>query len=218
MPELIIKTREGSIFAFENGVIASRYTVVDQSNGSALQWPSSKEQGPIISPLGEGGFGCLLRTVNENDLPRAVKLVRVFDQIPEQRTSLAQVEVRLTNAKPFKNVVSVIEAGHQTDSHEQAFDYYVSPFVEGQTLDVFMNQIAASRQLILSRALFKNRLRDQILHLINDLIGALVELDRAKVVHMDLKPNNILIYPRCDNPLGLPMGPHGTVALQPALR
>lgn len=211
MPKVVIKPNYSSPFAFEDGKIAGRFTVVDQSTGAPLQF-SEDGKDLIITPLGdrEGGFACLLRAEDKNHLPRAIKLIRIFEQIPQQRTELPLVEAKLTNAKPFKNVVAVMEADVLVDAFGQRFHYYVSHFIEGPTLDTFMQQLVPFREDILSREVLKNKLRDQILRLINDIVGALVELDRARVVHMDLKPNNILIYPKPS----MPMGPHGTIAIR----
>ena len=211
MPKVIIKPVYSSPLAFDSGTIAGRFTIVNQHTGGSLQFPTDGKD-LVIEPLGdrEGGFACLVRAEDKNHLPRAIKLVRIFEQLRHQRTELPLVEAKLTNAKPFKNVVSVMEADLITDAFDQRMHYYVSHFIEGPTLAAFMEQLVPLREEILGREFLKNKLRDQILRLINDIVGALVELDRANVVHMDLKPSNILVYPKPSTSTG----PHGTVVVR----
>jgi len=193
----------GATYSAEGDVISWRYRVT-QADGSAIP---EKDGTAIISPLGSGGFGAVVRATDGIGISRAVKFVSreayYFQASAGKNTNLFDEEIRLTNAQPFKNVVTITDYGAIQDEDGKQFIYYISPFVDGVTLDVFTKQIVALSESFYFVETLRHRLHDQVLRLISDILAALAELTEAQVLHMDLKPTNILIHPRDDSKMGI---------------
>ena len=206
MPKFVKIRDTGSerVFVIRDGVIRNRYLIVNPDGSNLLEEPEV-----TVSTLGRGGFGLVVRAVDELGIPRTVKLIDDLQteeitpsglHLDTPATSLFEQEIRLTNAQPFKNVVPVLDYGTGEDAGGKKFGFFVSHFIDGKTLKDFMEGLEPYYDQILSREQYRNRIHDQVLLLIHDVLAALVELDRANVVHMDLKPTNILVYPKTDDP------------------
>jgi uncharacterized protein len=175
------------------GLVKGRYSLVNP-DGTEL-----RQDEPKVSALGDGGFGTVVRAVDELGIPRALKLVLNFDAGADDSviaggTSLFEREVRLSNAQPFKHVIPVMDYGTEKDSWGRDYGFFVSHFVEGFTLAAFVRELLDSADRIMAEQDVCDHVHDVSLGLINDLLKALVELDDARVVHMDLKPTNVLVH------------------------
>jgi HD superfamily phosphohydrolase len=102
-----------------------------------------------------------------------------------------QEEVKHTNARPFKNILPITDYGTVSDLDETEILYYASPFVEGASLSEFL------KKRIPTDAQFNRgatgQLHDLLLGLVDDLLAAVEELEEAHVIHMDIKPGNIMV-------------------------
>jgi HD superfamily phosphohydrolase len=179
--------------------------------GDELPAPGNK---PIEIPmLGYCSFGAVVRAKDRVELSRAVKILdpsRALTATPRpdegqyytggQTASLADAEaistrfeqeIRHTNARPFKNILPVIDYGRLRDADERGVFYYVQPFISGNELDRFLEQRVPQEDR-LSRT-ERTQCHDLLLSLIDDLLAAIEELEEAQVIHMDIKPANTMV-------------------------
>lgn len=152
--------------------------------------------GEVIDVVGRGGFSVVVRARDQLGLPRAIKIiVPTGHDGTDSQTDLFVEEVRHSNAKPFKNVIPVMDYGKSTTTSGTPFSYFVSPYIEGPSLGAFCRQVKQARRAILDNAALSGMLRDQIILIFRDILGGLVELRDVQVVHMDLSPQNVLLRP-----------------------
>jgi len=152
MPLYSILKKDGSRSDFDLSslLLDLKYTIVQPDGTPVTDSPSPA----AVRSLGSGSFGVVVRAHDRLGIPRAVKLLRPSDvTIPEASNSFEQ-EIRLTNAKPFKNVITIMDYGHGADSEGTPFDYYASAFVEGRTLQDFIIQLRTVRPSVLTLTLF----------------------------------------------------------------
>lgn len=200
-------------FMFPDSLGEGRYRIVD-GTGSEPDLDSSSGEGsppmPTARALGGGTFGVVARTRDRRGPDRAVKFLL-------QHGSGFLHEVEMTTRVPFKHVVPIIDHGETVIGlvGQRTFNarFLVSPLIDGWTLHQYFAGLIAKPHLVINRPDLKRRLHDQVLSLIDDLVAGLEEMSRADVVHMDIKPSNILVYPqlgddvsvRVDgNPAGVP--------------
>lgn len=157
--------------------------------------------------LGSGHFGVVVRAVDSIGLRRAIKFIdptRFSSTSGGRDTRTAarrlsrgiadslQAEIRTTNARLFKHVVPVVGHSQLEDTRGRKVPYAVSPYVDGPLIHVHLKtKLAAAMNNPHPIAL--NALHDLLLDLVDDLMGALVEMEEGQVSHLDLKPNNIVV-------------------------
>jgi HD superfamily phosphohydrolase len=190
----------------ENGVIraqlaseaVSRHYQIVQPDGSPLD-PSRE----LVPSIGGGAFGEVVRAVDSVGIHVAIKLITDLqigaDDTGPGTPTLFEREIRLSNAQPFKNVLPVVDYGTARDRHGKEYGFYVSRFVEGKTLRRFVDGIVRNKTAHLEDELARRQVHDQILLIILDILSGLTELERAHIVHMDVKPTNILVHSVSDD-------------------
>src|SRR3989344_780853 len=182
--------------------LGERYTLV-MPDGTALAGDGEAE----VPCLGSGGFGVVVRAQDRLTIPRAVKFLtyaRVDDlQRNVDSGNVFVREIEMANKQPYKHVIPITDYDVTTDADGQEFGYYVQPYVDGVTLDKWADALRTQWDLISGSYIFRSRLRDQTLTILSNIVAGLVELHAASVVHMDLKPRNLMVYPRTRNPLGI---------------
>lgn len=178
-------------------------TLVNPDGSQVVFAENAREvQVPI---LGSGHFGAVVRAVDSIGLQRVVKFLETSRFVPTPRLAgepelstgtmlVADLtrEIQTTNRRLFKNVVPVVQCGTAQDVAGRAIPYAVSPFIDGPLLDAHLSDALADA-LRSKRTVDRHALHDLFLDLVDDLLGALVELEEAQVSHIDLKPGNIVV-------------------------
>lgn len=189
MPAITLTLKDISLLLSTDNFL-DRYSILHKDGASPLT------DGEQMKAVGRGGFGVVFRAKDKLGIPRAVKFV--INHSPDSGgpdTDLFAQEVRLSNARPFKNVIPVMDYGSEIDSRGQHFQYFVSPFLDGPSLEQFFAMIAEARDSIRDDSTLLALLHDQVMQIIQDILAGLVELRDAGVVHLDLSPGNILLRP-----------------------
>lgn len=175
-------------------IAAGRYRILNRDGTSPT---SSNGTEFSVSAVGQGTDGIVVRTIDSIDVHRAIKLM-----IPERGRRLfdpALHEIRMTNARPFKHVLAITDSGTDTDADGRQFGFYVSHFISGRNLaDVFKVRLIQAATVVESSVVVRHELHDLLLALIDDALAGIVELQEARVVHMDIKPANLLVLPKAD--------------------
>ena len=212
----IIKATGEVLARVSSAELDGRYRFVD-TKGLELPNVANDIEVPV---LGHGGFGAVVRAKDRVGLDRAIKLIdpkktltmELGDHRSQYYSSSSsdgasaddaeaihkrfQEEIKHTNARPFKNIIPITDYGTLTDLDETELLYYASPFVEGASLDEFLKQrIPLDAQLNRGTTA---QLHDLLLSLVDDLLAAVEELEDARVIHMDIKPTNIMVLTDSD--------------------
>ena len=129
----------------------------------------------IERELGRGGMATVyLARDLKHDRPVALKLLR-----PELAASVGAErflrEIQVTAHLTHPNILPLLDSGRADE-----FLYYVTPYVEGESLRSRLNR---QKQLPV----------DEALRLSRDVAGALDYAHRHQIVHRDIKPENILL-------------------------
>jgi eukaryotic-like serine/threonine-protein kinase len=129
----------------------------------------------IERELGRGGMATVyLARDLKHDRLVALKVLR-----PELAASLGAErflrEIQVTAQLTHPNILPLLDSGRADD-----FLYYVTPYVEGESLRSRLNR---EKQLPV----------DEALRLAMDVAGALDYAHRREIVHRDIKPENILL-------------------------
>jgi len=127
--------------------------------------------------FGSGSSGTVFEAVDANEGFVAIKLL---DEVDEDRVASLQAEYLVTSGLAHPNIVVPFEL----DSAGGAW-FIVMERVEGRPL------VEALRENVADSALFAERL----LHAALQLVDAVAFLHGVGVVHLDLKPANVLVRP-----------------------
>lgn len=214
MPYYEIHHGDRLLARLESPTIDGRYHLVS-TDGSLL--PGLEDSNVRVPGLGSGGFGQVVRAIDRVKLPRVLKFLdplAVLQPAPDSETlqlftsgspatpddveelsSQFQKEIEYTNARPFKNILPITDFGELIDVDGRVLRYYVSPYMQGDTLGEFLLEclryvggVDESR-----RRRCRAHLHDLALGAIDDLLAGLCELSEAGVMHMDIKPSNLMI-------------------------
>ena len=132
----------------------------------------------VLGKIGEGGMGEVYRA-RQISLDRlvAIKVIRKGLAEDPQFVQRFQREAKACARLRHPNVVAAYDVGETSGVH-----FFVMEFVEGESL----------RALLLRSGRLEER---QALTLIRQIAEALGEAARHKLVHRDVKPENILVTP-----------------------
>lgn len=217
---ITISTGNGTKFAAleDPFSIDGRYYLRDR-NGEEFREilsPDGSVATPFPSPgpeltkrlyLGRGGFGAVVRVIDRIGIPRAVKFIEAADSSDPLLTGSLESEVRYANVRPFKHVSPILDYGQATDAENDLYNYYVSSYFDGPNLwEFFAERVTApdAARAIREKREVRDQLHDLFLSLVDDLLSALVELQEASVVHMDIKPQNMIVLSAVSAPAGVP--------------
>ncbi|MEZ5427462.1 MAG: protein kinase [Pyrinomonadaceae bacterium] len=130
--------------------------------------------------LGTGGMGeVYLAEDAELGRPVAIKfLSSEFERDPKLLNRFRQ-EVRSVSALNHPHILTVHEFGHLDVEGERPLHYFVSEFVDGQTLRTFLEEEKVTL--------------DRVLEIATQIASALVAAHEAGIIHRDIKPENIMI-------------------------
>jgi len=135
----------------------------------------------IFAPLGEGGMGTVYEAEQEHPRRRvALKVIRGGQFVDAQSVRLFQREVQTLARLLHPNIAAIYDAGH-TESGEH---FFAMELVRGANLDRYL----AARTAPLDAAEIRFRLR-----LFLTLCGAVSYAHQRGVIHLDLKPSNVIV-------------------------
>ena len=143
----------------------------------------------ILASIGQGGMGAVYRGKDRmRNRVVAIKQMRDDDSSgfdnPQMRARFEQ-EWQILKKLEHPRIPTMYDAFQQDDS-----DYFVMEFVEGESLDVKLNQLRAADRRFPEILLLEYAL--QILDVLNYMHGLIPPL-----LHRDIKPQNIIV--RYDN-------------------
>jgi serine/threonine-protein kinase len=148
--------------------------VVDSSPDAAAHPPAIPGY-DLLEPIGEGGMGIVYRA-RQHQPPRTVA-VKFLMPLPTHQLSLQafERESRLMAALNHPNVVTIYDCGQIDGRH-----YLVMEYVSGPSLRQLMEPAKAWP---IERAV----------PVLNAIAGALEYIHQQGILHLDLKPENVLL-------------------------
>ncbi len=172
--------------------VLERYVLTDKE-GRGIPTPAS---GDVEVPnLGAGTFGVVVRANDPLGIPRALKFFPPASVEPVHTTSGFQQEIYLTNQQPFKHVIRIMDYGKRQDARHVEYGVYVMDFVEGLTLsDFFKDLIYSHPNEIFEHPKQKNETYNLLFRFLDELTKAIAELHSTEVIHMDIKPTNVIVF------------------------
>lgn len=138
-----------------------------------------------LRPHRQGGLGTIL-VVREERSGREVALKRLRDELRHDPhcKGLIEAEARLTAGLQHPNIVPVYDMGVGPDGRF----YYTMRLVPGQTLDEYVDSVTGQRSHLPA-----SRTRRRLLDCLRKVCDAMMYAHANGVVHLDLKPSNILV-------------------------
>src|SRR5262245_24043789 len=150
--------------------------------------------------LGEGGMGFVYEATHELLNRRsAIKMLRPELAKHEQVVARFLNEAKAVNLIDHQNIVNVYDYGDGVEGSV----YFVMEFLEGETLDEVMRR----------RRPMKIPL---VLHMFGQIARALAAAHAKQVVHRDLKPTNVYVVARENNPYYIKLLDFGIAQLRGA--
>jgi serine/threonine-protein kinase len=138
-----------------------------------------------VRVIGRGGLG-EVTLARDHDIDRPVAIKRLRGAPSEEQLMRFAHEVRTIGQLEHPNITPVYDVGvDDTGQH-----YFVMRYVEGETLEMIISQLASGDPAYLERYSFERR--------VEIFMGILhaVRYSHAKgIIHRDIKPANIMIGP-----------------------
>ncbi|MEL6342814.1 MAG: protein kinase, partial [Myxococcota bacterium] len=145
----------------------------------------------LQSPLGIGGMGEVWRAHHDAlGLPAAVKLIRPHPQLHEGFLEAFRQEARAASQLDHPRIVTVLDYGRVTEAESEALGvvaglpWLAMELVEGGTLSAWVRRAVPWAQL--RRVLV-------------GVLDALAHAHAREIVHLDIKPANVLLKPHADD-------------------
>ena len=131
----------------------------------------------VLSKIGEGGMGEVY-LAEDTTLTRKVALKILPEAVASDRSRMARFiqEAKAASALNHPNILTIHEIGQSDSIHFIATEY-----VEGQTLRTFLSDRRPSL--------------DERLGIAVQIAGALAAAHQARIIHRDIKPDNVMVRP-----------------------
>ncbi len=141
-----------------------------------------KKDYALVEPLQHGGVSVILKVLNRRlNVRRALKFPRPIDGYHELFTSIISDEIKYLVEAIHRNIVEVYDYDTVTVDGSE-YPYYIMKYIDG----------AKDAEEFFSDA---NRTSEQLIHILQQIIAAIRHLHSLNIVHLDIKPENILIAP-----------------------
>jgi len=133
----------------------------------------------IISPIDIGGTAVVLKIRDELlGVIRALKFPRPIEKHKEQFAEIITTEIGLLVEAAHKNIVEVYDHG-EVDTNKGKYPYYIMKYVkDSKSADEYFEQ---------------ERTDGQLLKVIEQVAMGIRHLHSLSIVHLDIKPENILV-------------------------
>jgi serine/threonine protein kinase len=164
-------------------------------------------------PVRHGGQGCIVSATEiRTGAARVVKLLRTGCRADRSTKDRFEREIRLIKSLRHAGVVEVHEAGFTTEGHR----YFVMDEIDGTALD----RAARDRAAAAERACDFESIVPNTLRLFRRVCDVMAWVHEQRVVHGDLKPQNVLVDPAgqpkiVDFGLARFLGPSGALGCPP---
>ena len=130
----------------------------------------------LIEKLGQGGMGIVYRATHSMlRRPTAIKLLPPEKLLPESATRFDR-EVQLTAGLTHPNTIRVFDYGRTPEG----IFYYAMEYLEGASLDEIVEESGPMPA-------------KRVIHLLDQIAGALSEAHGIGLIHRDIKPANIFL-------------------------
>jgi hypothetical protein len=130
----------------------------------------------LIEKLGQGGMGVVYRATHSMlRRPTAIKLLPPEKLVPESAARFDR-EVQLTAGLTHPNTIRVFDYGRTPDG----IFYYAMEYLEGAALDEIVEESGPMPPR-------------RVIHLLDQIAGALSEAHGIGLIHRDIKPANIFL-------------------------
>lgn len=193
MTYTIRASADGKVFAKLAQPQISKYQLLRRDGSEIPPTPDDEDQ--VLEVFGEGGFGVVVRAIDQLDLHRAIKIVDpdFLAATPAGATDPLKEEIVLVARQPLKHTVPIIDYGWAAGL-TRTFRFYVMPFLDGLTLQRFFTRVLELNASEINESpAARSLVRDLLLHLIDDVLAGIVELSQAQVVHMDISLANVMV-------------------------
>lgn len=156
---------------------------VDKQLAALSTYLSQHYSAPTV--LDRGGSGILLKVhaARLHDQPWVIKFPRPLPQNAPDFAALLDNEIRLLAEMRSRSVVVIHEAGHAPLSQPVAgladVPFYIMDYIDGKDSHTYISSNAMAFPAFLS--------------IVRETIAALAKMHRHQLVHLDIKPKNILI-------------------------
>jgi len=138
-----------------------------------------------VRVIGKGGLG-EVTLARDHDIDRPVAIKRLIGGSSDEQVMRFAHEVRTCGQLEHPNITPVYDVG--VDDAGQ--HYFVMRYVEGQTLEMLIAQLASGDHDLLCEYTFERRVE-----LFIGVLHALQYAHAKGIIHRDIKPANIMIGP-----------------------
>lgn len=133
----------------------------------------------ILEPIDIGGTAVILKVRHESlGIIRALKFPRPIEKHKELFAEIISTEISLLIEAAHKNIVEIYDHG-EVDTSKGKYHYYIMKYVRGaQSAHEYFRQ---------------ERTDEQLLNVMEQVALGIKHLHSLSIVHLDIKPENILV-------------------------
>ncbi len=151
--------------------------------------------------LGEGGMGRVYKAIQQ-PLDKAVVLKVLSSDLQKNEPSVVarfQREARASSRLSHPNSIQVTDFGQM----EEGALFIAMEYLEGRDLAQEMERVGFFPE-------------ERLIHIASQIVSALADAHEAGVIHRDMKPENVMLVPRRDDPDHVKVLDFGIAKLQEA--